>query len=156
MLCTVARWGDSERVALLLSRGVLARGWWDSKVAAIEGQEFLSQADRELPQAMLDLMPEALKDSLAQRCRREREQEAQKIASAPSWLDIPLFAAAESGNAACMTLLIEAGADPLTRDCEQHTAMYHAGSVEVVRLLQVHGANIEERDPSGWSALMHA
>jgi ankyrin repeat protein len=66
---------------------------------------------------------------------------------------IPIFAAATSGSAACVRLLLEQGADATARDSAGRTAVMHAGGPEVIPLLIAAGCALEARDPSGWSAL---
>lgn len=48
---------------------------------------------------------------------------------------IPLFCAAESGSAACVQLLLDAGVNPNALDSNNSTALFYAGSAEVVRTL---------------------
>jgi len=66
---------------------------------------------------------------------------------------IPLFAAATSGSAACVRLLLDRGADATARDNARKTALMHAGGPEVIPLLIAAGCPLDARDPFGWSAL---
>jgi len=60
---------------------------------------------------------------------------------------IPLFAAAESGSAECVRLLLEAGASVHALDDRNRTALFHAGSAAVAELLLQSGIDHEGFTP---------
>ena len=70
--------------------------------------------------------------------------------------EIPLFTAAESGSKECVQHLLQIGVNPLRRDNSGRTALYYAGSLEVVRLLVDSGLPLEDEDEYGWSPLTNA
>jgi ankyrin repeat protein len=74
----------------------------------------------------------------------------------PSNYTIPLFCAAESGDVDCARLLLEAGADGQRRDSSKRTAMFYAGSVEMIRVLQAAGLSLEDADEFEWTPLTGA
>lgn len=57
------------------------------------------------------------------------------------YYQIPLFCAARSGCAKCVRMVLDAGADPNTRDCSGYTALMVAGSSCVIRTLLKAGAD---------------
>jgi ankyrin repeat protein len=82
-------------------------------------------------------------------------QMREQLASAPSAYEVPLMAAAASGNAACVDLLLQAGTPLHTIDNMRTTALFHAGSPEVVRTLVAAGIDISHTDDRGKDALQH-
>lgn len=158
LLCDAAATGDPERVRVLLEHGLNARGHWDAEKAVAKlraSQEHLC-FDQEIQpdpsKENSDVPPTAAEDS--QRQWDERMFQLQSFA--PSNYEIPLFRAAESGNAECVRVLIAAGADPHARDYTRRTAMFYAKSVEVVRTLLQAGLLLEEVDEYGYSPLYSA
>lgn len=125
LLCQVAAAGDPARLRLLVEAGANAGGYWDPAKA--------DEIDRALMHA--------------------GTKGDEQASSAPSGTDIPLFRAAESGSAECVRLLLEAGADATARDHRGRTAMFRAGSVEVVCTLQAAGLGLEDRDRDGATPL---
>lgn len=62
--------------------------------------------------------------------------------------EIPIFCAAESGSSECVQLLLDAGADPNTRDSSNATPLMYASSPEVARILLSAGADLQAVDES--------
>lgn len=150
MLCDVVESGDAERLGVLLERGLAADGYWDA------ASECLPMVTHELEPDKLAWMPEDVRESFTESMAAMEREMHEQMVSAPSCFEIPLFCAAQSGNVACLQLLLDAGADPAKRDNFRRTAMYHATSVEVVRALQDAGVPIEDDDRFGWSPLVNA
>ena len=70
-----------------------------------------------------------------------------------------LFAAAQTGNAAEIKKLLEAGADHAAADEAGETALMHAahgGHVTAVQVLIAAGADVNAKSPQGWTALAKA
>lgn len=70
--------------------------------------------------------------------------------------EIPLFMAAQSGNAECVDFLIEHGAQLDARDQGGNTALFESGSQEVVDLLVQEGLPLEAVNRFGWTSLTDA
>lgn len=117
--------------------------------------EYIAKRCEDAPEMFADL-PEELRASMAESMEQSNKEMIERQSSAPSIYEIPLFRAAESGSAACVRLLLDAGADPHARDNSKRTAMYYAGSVEVVRALLQAGLSLEDVDEHGWSPLDNA
>lgn len=66
---------------------------------------------------------------------------------------IPLLCAATSGSAACVRLLLNAGASPHLLDQSRRTALMYAGSPEVARELLGAGASVAETDENDHDVL---
>ncbi|MGD9790226.1 MAG: ankyrin repeat domain-containing protein [Phycisphaerales bacterium] len=155
LLCNAAATGDAERVRLLLERGLNPHGHWDKDEAREDHQRMMrgvSAVRREMPDP-LDGWSEDMRQDIAESIRKAEEEFDERLCSAPWSMDIPLFRAAESGSAACVQLLIDAGADPTRRDCTKRTAMYSASSVEAILVLVHAGLSLEDADEFGWSPL---
>jgi ankyrin repeat protein len=155
LLCDTAATGDAERLRVLLDHGLNATGHWDP-VAARESErrsmEHMAQYRASQPDIFAS-MPEEVRASIAESMKETETKMFEQQCSAPWSHEIPLFRAAESGSADCVLLLIEAGADPKARDNSKRTAMYYAGSVEVVHTLVKAGVPLEDADEYGWSPL---
>ena len=70
-----------------------------------------------------------------------------------------LFAAAQSGDAAQIKQLLDAGSDPAAADEAGETALMLAareGHVDAVKALIAAGADVNARSPQGWTALAKA
>jgi ankyrin repeat protein len=70
-----------------------------------------------------------------------------------------LFAAARSGDASRLKLLLDAGADPAAVDEAGETPLMHAahlGHVAAVEVLIAAGADVNAKSPQGWTALAKA
>jgi ankyrin repeat protein len=70
-----------------------------------------------------------------------------------------LFTAAQSGDAAQLKKLLEAGADHAAADEAGETALMHAargGHVAAVQVLIAAGADVNAKAPQGWTALAKA
>lgn len=128
--------GDAVRVATLLlySRRDAVVGWRLAAAAALSGSH----------------------DSLALLLAAGASPHAggrSGVAPGASGVEIPLFAAAASGSAACVRLLIEAGVAPDVRDAKGRTALMCAGSAEAVRALVAAGCPINTQTSGGMTAL---
>jgi ankyrin repeat protein len=66
-----------------------------------------------------------------------------------------LLSAAQSGNAECVQILLEAGADANTRDSEGRTSLMYAVCLEVAQLLIDAGCNIHATDDDDYDALQN-
>jgi ankyrin repeat protein len=158
LLCDAAISGDAARLLVLLNHGVNANGYWDP----VESRESHRRAMNDMARYRdsnldpLASVPEEWRAAMASSLRALDERMCNRLSSAPSDYQIPLFRAAASGNAECVRLLLSAGADAMARDCFRRTAMYYAGSVEVVRTLMQAGLPLEDADEYGWSPLVVA
>lgn len=158
LLCDTASIGDVERLQILLDNGLNARGHWDAAKARESHRQmmerFASKRSSE-PDAFASL-PDDLRTSMTESMRKMEEDMFEQVCSGPSNLEIPLFCAAESGHAECVRALLAAGAYVRVRDSSKRTAMYHAGSAEVVQLLLQAGLKLEDEDTYGWPPLSGA
>lgn len=158
LLCEAAATGDAERLQVLLNHGLNANGYWDPYKSRERHrravQEMAQYRDRDVD--FLSSVPEEFRAGLAESMKATDEQRCNRLSSAPWSHEIPLFRAAESGSAECVRLLLSAGADAMARDCSRRTAMYYAGSVEVVRTLMQAGLPLEDADQFEWSPLAAA
>ncbi|MBX3385047.1 MAG: ankyrin repeat domain-containing protein [Phycisphaeraceae bacterium] len=155
LLCMTAATGDPERLSVLLEHGLNARGHWDP-VRARERHGEMKECLSQLRANQADLLastPEDYREAAAESMKQMEQQMFEQECSAPSNLEIPLHRAAESGSAECVGLMITAGADPKARDSSKRTAMYYAGSAEVVRVLMQAGLPLEDVDEYGCSPL---
>lgn len=155
LLCNTAAMGDPARVGLLLEQGFDARGHWDP-VRARESRTKEMRQTQGKSSSPYALLPEELRASMSASFKEQEAKRIEQQSWAPEGWEIPLFRAAESGNAECVRLLIAAGADPKARDISQQTAMFHASTAEVVRVLIEAGLSLEDTDEYGWSPLVHA
>lgn len=158
LLCDAAATGDPERVRVLLEHGLNARGHWDAEktVAKLRAAREHLCSDPEIQPDPSKENSDVLSTAAEESQRQWDERMFQLQSSAPSRYEIPLFRAAESGNAECVRALIAAGADPQARDYTRRTAMFHAKSVEVVRTLLQAGLLLDEVDEYGHSPLYDA
>ncbi|OZA30456.1 MAG: hypothetical protein B7X93_03165 [Hydrogenophilales bacterium 17-61-9] len=70
-----------------------------------------------------------------------------------------LFAAAQSGDAAQIKQLLDAGSDHAAADEAGETALMHAahaGHLDAVKVLIAAGADVKTKSPQGWTALAKA
>ncbi len=158
LLCDTAATGDPERVRVLLEHGLNAKGHWDPVVARERHRrtmEHMAQNRASQPDIFAS-MPEEVRASIAESMKEVETKIFEQQCSAPWSYEIPLFRAAESGSAECVRLLLAAGADPKARDSSKRTAMYYAGTAEVVRVLMQAGLSLEDTDEFEWSPLVNA
>lgn len=158
VLCDTARSGDGERLGLLVQHGLPANGYWDPEEAREIHRRSMEDiaAFRASEPDMFEGMPEELRDAMSASMEAEDLRMFERLSSAPSSFELPLFCAAESGDADCVRVLLEAGAALDTRDSFQQTAMYYAASDAVVRALLEAGLPIEDGNTYGWSPLESA
>ncbi len=157
LICDAAA-GDPERVRVLLDYGVNPRGYWDQAKAREEARRSIEDM-AEFRKHRRDLLgPRSDEDRAASEAWNKKfdEESLERDSSAPMSRYIPLFRAARSGNAECVRLLLEAGADPAARDNSKRTAMYGADCVDVIRTLISAGVPLEDTDEYGWSPLLDA
>lgn len=155
LLCKIAASGDVERVRMLLEHGLNPRGHWDAEKARESAAAMKRQmaAHRANSVEEFPVQAEVAQAAFAKALQEIEERTCERLGSAPSDDELPLFCAAKSGNAECVRLLLAAGADVTVRDLTKHTAMYAAGSAEVVEALVTAGLSLEDADEYGWSPL---
>jgi ankyrin repeat protein len=148
LLCDTAKGGDAQRVATMLDHGLAANGHSDAEEARTEARDMMQTFSScgETQADPLASVPEDLRQSMDDAWANVEREMCEQQASAPWSGQIPLHCAAESGNAECIGVLLRAGADPLKRDNQKRTAMYHATTVEAVRALLEAGLPIEDAD----------
>ena len=158
ILCDAACSGDSERVRILLEHGLPANGHWDAEQARSNHQQLLEKAEELYPPDpdLFEGMPDEIREIMSETAGDIEAEIFERLASAPSNYEIPLFRAAESGDAESVRVLINSGADVTCRDSSGRTAMYFAASELVVRALMDAGLLIEDADEYGWSPLVNA
>jgi len=158
LLCSTAEMGDEERLCILLERGFDANGHWDPAAAHQRGRRAVEcfTKCRDSQPDMFATMPGVVRSSITESKKEIEEQMFEQLCSAPSGYEIPLFCAAESGNAQCVRMLLEAGADPYAKDNSQQTAMYYASTVQAVNALIKAGLSLEDTDEYGYSPLCNA
>lgn len=158
MLCEVARRGDLDRLEVLLVLGLDPNGAWDPQEARAAASAFESQFGGELPEELDPFaeLPDEMRAELKAASAEIARQQAERQATAPFSFEIPLHAAAESGNSACVRRLLAAGADVGRRDSTGRTAMYYAESLEAVQTLVAAGASLEDADHFEWGPLCAA
>lgn len=144
--------GDPARVALLLDRGALHTPSWGPDEAARErGMEEAIRAHFEPATGegfVDDRIPTA--DALLALAHLVRK------GPGPPARAVPMFAAAASGSAECVRLLLRAGAAPDARDEDGRTPLMRASSAEVVRCLVEAGADPCAETPDGDDVIDYA
>ena len=158
LICDTAASGDAARLRVLLSHGLDARGYFDPEEAKKNHRammEHVAEHHADQPDLFAS-MPAELRASWSESMRAMEERLAEQQSSAPSNYEIPLFRAAESGNAECVRVLLDAGADAKKRDNSKRTAMYSASSVTVIRELIKAGLPLEDADEYEWTPLCSA
>jgi ankyrin repeat protein len=155
-LAEAASRGDAAMMRVLMERG--------ASVNAVFGEEERQESARameEMGSHMGDpfaMLPDELKqDEGMMQALREAMDGIQgtlgESLSSGAWpYEIPLFAAAGSGEAECVRMLIEAGAEVSQRDNSGRTALFSAASAEVVRVLAAAGIDVGARDQYGRDA----
>jgi ankyrin repeat protein len=130
--------GDPARVALLLERGASVEPMFD-----VDAER--KRRDRLYGSIFADL---DLSDELADQIRPGRN-------GRPSSSVMSLFCAAVPGSAACVQLLLNAGADPDARDDQEATPLMQAQNEDTVRALLAVGADVHAVDTRGYDAFQH-
>lgn len=158
LLCDTARMGDPARLRVLLARGFEPRGYFDPEEARRRHVEIMRDMEKykEGQPDFLAMFPEEMRGEIEESMKRNEEESFERVVSAPSHFGLPLFCAAESGDAECVRLLLEAGADPRARDSSDRSAMYYVGSREAADVLRAAGVPLEDEDEFGWSPLCGA
>ncbi|MGD9691514.1 MAG: ankyrin repeat domain-containing protein [Phycisphaerales bacterium] len=155
ILCAAARTGDPERLGFLLERGFDPNGHWDQAEAKRSYEElhamFETTRDTLFPSEAEEAVP-----GLTNRMKALEADFMKQITSAPSPDEIPLFVAAQSGNAECVRSLLNAGADVSARDNSHQTAIFCARSLGTIRALMAAGLSLEDVNCYGWTPLMSA
>jgi ankyrin repeat protein len=157
-LCEAAALGDPKRLELLLHAGINPRGSWDPERARksfLEMERAMERFRQSQPDFM-EGMPESVRQSYAESGRKLNQERLERHCLAPSPYEIPLFRAAESGNAECVRMLLRAGADAQARDSSSRTAMYRADSPAVISELIEAGLPVDDSDQFGWTPLVNA
>lgn len=137
--------GDPARVALLLERGASATPAW-SAGDADRHRESARSGWEDAVSAMLRTQGDA--PPVLDRALLVDLLMSQTGSGPPSY-GVPMFAAAKSGSAECVDLLLCAGASPDLRDEEGQTPLLCAGSAAVVRRLVSAGADPLAQTPGG-------
>jgi ankyrin repeat protein len=142
LVADTAALGDSERVSILLGIGATPNAEWDAKAANEHHHRVMSLARfkmdemlsaENLPLQILSLM-------------HHKQDELDAPLTAPHAFEIPLFQAVSSDTVECVRLLLQAGANLLQRDNWGQTAVFHARSEEVLRLLLKEGLSLNDRN----------
>lgn len=136
LLSEACRVGDAARTRLLLERGANPK----ASPADIDRSKAIHAKMRETFGAVSG---DSVMSDLVSNCMPHH------AANARDSFSIPLFLAATSGSADCVTALAKAGADLQERDTSGMTALMHAGSVEVVNALVKAGLDVNDRTPDG-------
>lgn len=146
MLCEAAGSGDLERVRILMDNGADCRGHWDPNEAEKRSQDWAQLID------FSAIADEGIRQAAVSHFEGLRITES----SAPCSFEIPLFMASESGNAECVAYLLHHGADITQKDNQRRTALFGAGSKQVMTLLLEKGLSFDDTDEYGWNPLVNA
>jgi len=156
LLAAVANLGDPGRLQILLELGASAN--------TIMGDKERVRAAGRLRIPTSDLVPGALSglegatelgEMMRESMKEVHRAMAERLASGRSAYEIPLFAAAASGSAECIKLLLHAGADPNQLDNCNHNALFEAASGDAVRELVQAGTRMYVFDEHGRDVLTH-
>lgn len=129
-LCCAAESGDAKRVALLLERG--ASPWpreLDRKARVAESY-----------------VRQGMKPS---QVGAEIHQRETRLNWGPTRFEIPLFLAAESGNLACVHLILASGFPADYVDNKLTTALFHADTPEIAASLLAAGCPVDSKAMNG-------
>lgn len=157
LVCETAALGDAGRLAILIQRGAPANPAFDAESARRSYQGLIAgiRLEKRLGSLAAQL-PEGVKEVLDGTFANIEREMAERATAGPSAFEIPLFQAAESGSGECVRLLLEAGASPRQRDNDASTALFHAGSADVVTTLVAAGCEMDVVSQWGRDALQHA
>lgn len=136
--------GDTDRLKLLLELGAPPNPVFGDEERA-RARESISH----LPiDPFADLPPEldGTADILHESLMKVQQEMSDRMSSGPWPHQIPLFAAASSGSAECVRLLLSAGADPGQLDYSGRTALFEASTAEVVEALTRAGTPVDAID----------
>jgi ankyrin repeat protein len=154
LTCAVASRGDAERLAILLKHGAPANGFWDLDRAVIRAVEHIKDSlwicYRRQPHPQ-DKPPTRKSHGLHLTNFQEScaEMSFKRITGGPDKSEIPLFCATSSRCTECVQLLLDAGANPFVRDNYAFTALFHATTLPIVRLLLQAGLSFRDRAEYG-------
>jgi len=151
IFCSAAEFADIQSLTILHKFGADPNGYWDREKALEDSRKLAQYMNSGSYFQGLEISDE-LKESFEQ----IRLTEFDDFASAPSSFEIPLFCAAESGNAACVSYLLNIGANPFAKNNSSETAIFSATSSEVFNLLISSGLSLDERNQFGWPPLSSA
>lgn len=151
LLCNVAVLGDAERLAILLERGFDPKGYWDQGRAK-ERYMSVYRPDPKGDELHEGMSPET-NESLKAARKQFQDETYERLTSGPSSSELPLFRAAESGNAECVRLLLKAGADVKARDYSGQSAMFRAASLAAIEALKEAGLCVDDSDGHEFSPL---
>lgn len=159
LLCQTAEFGDPARLKILLENGFgpdgimrAAKGWERGEQVLGKEFEILEGVTASIDKLVTKGMTGSVREEMEKVMRDSLERSQSGLRSD----QIPLFCAATSGNAECVRLLIEAGANVQVRDSSQETAIFHARSLDAIKLLLKTGLDIEDTNHVGWSPLVAA
>lgn len=154
LLCDVAVLGDAERLAILLERGFDPKGYWDQERAK-ERNKWVYRPDPNGDELHEGMSPET-NESLKAARKQFQDETYERLTSGPSSRELPLFRAAESGNAECVRLLLKAGADAKARDYSGQSAMFCAATLATIEALKEAGLCVDDPDGHEFSPLDQA
>lgn len=159
LLCETAEMGDAARLKILLENGFEPDGIKGAvKLLAQETQGLGSDMDffGGLTKRIDELFPQGMNQPVREEMEGLVRDIVKRAETALLSSQIPLFCAAQSGNAECVRLLIQAGANVQAKDISFETALFHATSLEAVKVLLEAGLNIQDISEYGGSPLVTA
>lgn len=138
LVADTASTGDAERLDVLLAHGMPCNPFFDPEEARRDAEQLTEDVRHSRLREESGELPEEFQEAI----QEEYEQLEQRLATAPFSFEIPLFAASKCGSAECVKLLLAAGADVTQADNTGHTALFLAGSPDVVYALAAAGIDL--------------
>ncbi len=157
LVCDVARSGRAAQLMFLLHAGANPHGAYSVRHEVREvfrSPRLIRWCGSKRNRPVSEMSPEE-ESAIQRRILAEQLENSRDAVKGPWSSNIPLFRAAESGNAECVRLLLDAGADPLFRDRTGETPIFGASSVEVIRTLMAAGVPLETGGAETFSPLHH-